>query len=59
MSDDENTRAEKSTYWKFVEDTARRADEMPAWMKGGTSEREQCDRKSSHAPVSQREAHKK
>jgi hypothetical protein len=58
MSDEDKNKPDKSAFWKFIEETAKRADRMPDWMKGGTSEREQCDPKP-HTHVATSGARKK
>jgi hypothetical protein len=57
MNDEDKARSDK--LWKFVEETAKRAEQMPAWMKGGTSEREQCDPKTQRTHVATSGARKK
>lgn len=48
-----------SSYWRFVEKTAKEAEAMPAWMKGGTSGREQRRPKPLRAHMSTSGSRKK
>lgn len=43
--------ASSNTYWRFVEQTAKEADRLPQWMKGGTSERRPSPSKPSPPPA--------